>query len=356
MRRRMSATAQKQWRVVDLFCGVGGLTHGFVQEGFRVSAGYDSDANCKFAYETNNDTTFVHKNIEDTTPEELAERLVGATVKILVGCAPCQPFSLYTLKRRNDKWKLLREFRRLILALGPEVISMENVPELESHPVFTEFVSTLKAAGYHVSYSVVFCPEYGVPQNRRRLVLLASKLGEIALIPKTHVRSRWRTVRQAIGLLEPINAGGRSKRDRIHQARSMNETNLKRIKHTRQGGSWKEWPEDLQLACHKKATGKTYRSIYGRMSWDEPAPTLTTHCTGIGNGRYGHPEQNRAISLREAALLQSFPRKYKFVPPREPVYNKTLSRQIGNAVPVRLGRVIARSIERHLTAVAHQEN
>jgi DNA (cytosine-5)-methyltransferase 1 len=126
---------------------------------------------------------------------------------------------------------------------------------------------------------------------------------------------------------------------------------LKRLKATPQGGSWADWSEDLQLKCHKKSSGKTYRSIYGRMIWDDLAPTLTTHCTGIGNGRFGHPTQNRAISLREAALLQTFPRRYEFVKPRAPLYSKIVSRQIGNAVPVRLGRIIARSIKRHLQTV-----
>ena len=149
-----------------------------------------------------------------------------------------------------------------------------------------------------------------------------------------------------------IKAGERSRTDRIHQARKLDETNLARIKHTPAGGSWSDWPERLKLACHLKSSGNTYRSIYGRMKWNMPAPTLTTHCTGIGNGRYGHPDQDRAISLREAALLQSFPRRYKFVHPKEKVHNKLVSRHVGNAVPVRLGRIIARSIRKHLEEVS----
>lgn len=338
--------------VVDLFCGVGGLTHGFIQEGFRVLAGYDSDVSCKYAFETNNETTFIHQSIERTTGVELEKRFADAQVKVLVGCAPCQPFSLYTVKQeKDDKWNLLLEFSRLISEVEPEIVSMENVPELARHSIFEEFVAGLKRLGYHVTHQVVFCPDYGVPQSRRRLVLFASKFGAIDLIRKTHRKNRRRTVWSAIGNLEPLVAGGRSKRDRIHRARQLNATNLARIRHTKEGGSWKDWPDSLKLACHKKKTGKTYRSIYGRMEWKEPAPTLTTHCTGIGNGRFGHPEQDRAISLREAALLQTFPRRYKFVHPRDKVWNKTLSRQIGNAVPVRLGRVIARSIGRHLQEV-----
>jgi DNA (cytosine-5)-methyltransferase 1 len=351
----MKNTSRKKPRVIDLFCGVGGLTHGFVREGFEVVAGYDSDASCKFAYERNNSgAKFIDKAIENTPSDEIEEKYRGAGTRILVGCAPCQPFSLYTVKQRKDqKWKLLLEFRRLIADIRPEIVSMENVPELARHRVFEDFVDALRKLGYYVSYSVVFCPDYGVPQSRKRLVLFGSRFGQIGIIKKTHSKSRWRTVRMAIGRLAPIKAGERSPTDRIHQARKLDETNLERIKSTTEGGSWKDWPQRLKLACHLKSTGKTYRSIYGRMNWNAPAPTLTTHCTGIGNGRYGHPEQDRAISLREAALLQSFPRRYKFVSPKEKVHNKLVSRHVGNAVPVRLGRVIARSIGKHLEEVNH---
>jgi DNA (cytosine-5)-methyltransferase 1 len=348
----------KSCAVVDMFCGIGGLTHGFVKEGFHVVAGYDSDPNCKYAYEVNNKRAkFIEKRIEDTDATEISALFPAHKIKVLVGCAPCQPFSLYTVKKpKDEKWKLLKRFQAIIESAHPEIVSMENVPELTRHKIFANFVRRLEDLGYHVWHDIVFCPDYGVPQNRRRLVLLASRLGKLELITKTHSRRRWRTVWHAIGKLEPIGAGERSERDRIHQARALNKTNLKRIRKTTAGGSWKDWPEQLQLACHKKSSGATYRSIYGRMEWDQPAPTLTTHCTGIGNGRYGHQEQDRAISLREAALLQTFPRRYRFVPPRETVHNKVLSRQIGNAVPVRLGQVIARSVRRHLELVALNPN
>ena len=354
MRRRTT----KSCAVVDMFCGIGGLTHGFVREGFHVLAGYDSDANCKYAYEVNNKRAkFVEKKIEDTDPTEISALFPADKIKVLVGCAPCQPFSLYTVKQpKDEKWKLLTRFQNIIESACPEIVSMENVPELTRHKIFTKFVRRLEALGYHVWHDIVFCPDYGVPQSRRRLVLLASRFGNLELVKKTHPERKWRTVWDAIGKLEPIDAGQRSKQDRIHRARSLNKTNLQRIRKTTMGGSWKDWPEKLQLACHKKSTGATYRSIYGRMDWDQPAPTLTTHCTGIGNGRFGHPEQDRAISLREAALLQTFPRRYRFVHPREKVFSKVLSRQIGNAVPVRLGQIIARSIRKHLELVRINPN
>jgi DNA (cytosine-5)-methyltransferase 1 len=337
--------------VVDVFCGVGGLTHGFVKEGFRVVAGFDSDGSCQYAYEKNNSTKFIEKDVAELTGKEVKALYPKGDIRILVGCAPCTPFSKYTQGQSIDKWRLLREFRRVILEVKPDVISMENVPELARHRAFSRFISALEDAGYYISYSVVFCPDYGIPQSRRRLVLLASHFGEIKLLKKTHRKSQYRTVRDQIGRMPRLRAGQAHPQDRLHASRSLTEINLKRLKATPQGGSWADWSEDLQLKCHRKSSGKTYRSIYGRMIWDDLAPTLTTHCTGIGNGRFGHPAQNRAISLREAALLQTFPRRYKFVKPRAPLYNKIVSRQIGNAVPVRLGRIIARSIKRHLQTV-----
>ena len=145
-----------------------------------------------------------------------------------------------------------------------------------------------------------------------------------------------------------LNAGETCESDPLHTARKLTALNMKRIKATPYGGGWKDWPEELILNCHKKGTGKTFGSVYGRMLWDEPSPTITTLCTGIGNGRFGHPEQDRALSLREAALLQTFPVDYRFFPDTETFSLRNVSRYIGNAVPPLLGEVIAESIKRHL--------
>lgn len=271
---------------------------------------------------------------------------------MLIGCAPCAPFSIYTgryrkVKQKDDRWRLLEEFSRLISAIKPDVVSMENVPRLVRHHAFRNFVVGLKDAGYEVTYQKVRAQHYGVPQRRARLVLIASKWGKVAFPPATHLRNPV-TVRRAIGKLPPLEAGKPCKRDRLHVTRGLTPRNLARLKVTAEGGSWKDWDEDLQLACHKKKNGSSFRSVYGRMRWDEPSPVITTQCLGIGNGRFGHPEQDRAISIREAALLQSFPKKFRFVRPRGPVLGKPLARHIGNAVPVRLAQVIARAIKRHL--------
>jgi DNA (cytosine-5)-methyltransferase 1 len=338
--------------VTDIFCGIGGLTHGFVKEDFNVIAGIDVDSSCKYAYEKNNGAKFIDKSVDEITVEEIINLYPENDIKIMVGCAPCQPFSKYTNKESEDEeWQLVGRFAELIRGVQPEIVSMENVPELEEHPIFLEFIDMLEDEEYSYSWSNVECVDYGVPQTRTRLVLFASKFGEIEIIPKTHYPGRQKTVRQAIGDLEPLQAGQASPRDPIHCSSRLSEVNIRRIMSTPPGGGWKDWPEDLLLECHKKETGKSYGSVYGRMAWDEPAPTITTQCNGLGNGRFGHPEQHRAISLREAALLQTFPRYYHFIEPRSKVFFKRLARQIGNAVPPRLGRIIARTIKKHLETI-----
>lgn len=341
-------------KVIDLFCGIGGLTHGFVRAGFDVIAGIDNDKDCEFGYKTNNNSAFIKKDIADVSAKEL-EDLYGKDVglKILVGCAPCQPFSKLNLNKVTEKQlQPIEKFAKLIEEIKPEIVSMENVKGLLKNPIFKTFLRTLDKNGYKYSYGIVDFSDYGVPQKRLRLVLLASRLGEISLLPPTHT-DRKVTVREVISMLEPIKDGQTSKRDSLHQARQLSEKNKKRILATPlDGGNSRSWNEDLILNCHKKKTGKTYRgTVYGRMSWDKPSPTMTTQCTGLGNGRYGHPVQNRAISLREAARFQTFPDDYKFVEPNKFTHKK-LSRFIGNAVPVRIGEIIAKSIRNHLELIA----
>lgn len=341
-------------KVVDLFCGIGGLSHGFIQEKIDVLAGIDVDETCRFAFEANNNSKFIAKSITEINADEIKKIYGDTEIKILVGCAPCQNFSSYMFKdkdKENNKWKLLYEFSRLIREVMPEIVSMENVAQLlnfDKAPVFNDFITELKTLGYYVHYEVVYCPDYGIPQQRKRLILLASKLGEIKLIPKTHTKENYVTVKDAIGNLNPINDGDRDKNDAFHYSRKLSNINKKRIKATPYGGGWKDWDEDLKLACHKKDSGKTYSSVYGRMVWEKPSPTMTTHCIGYGNGRFGHPTQDRAISLREAALLQTFPVNYQFVDDINNLNTAIAARQIGNAVPVRLGQVIAQSIKKHL--------
>lgn len=344
---------------VDLFCGVGGLTHGFVLEGLPVVAGIDMDPACRFPYEANNSARFLEQDIGKITVQEVKALFGDAESTILAGCAPCQPFSTYSQRYERDdkdgKWGLLYEFARLAEGIYPDVITMENVPSVAKHAVFHDFIGTLKRLGYSVWYDVVDSSRYGVPQMRRRMVLLASKHGVIELIEPTHVEPV--SVRQAIGRLPPLCDGEAAPKDKLHVASTLSYKNLLRIRVSKPGGTWRDWPTHLVAACHRAATGRTYPGVYGRMEWDKPAPTMTTQCFGYGNGRFGHPDQDRAISLREAAILQSFPGNYAFTPADGKVCFKVLGRLIGNAVPVNLGRAIARSINRHLETVrVHRGN
>jgi len=348
---------KKKIACVDLFCGAGGLTHGFILEGIPVVAGIDLDPACRFPYEKNNDhAQFVERDISKVTTDELKELFGDADLTILAGCAPCQPFSTYTRRHeprnKDGKWGLLYQFARLAKGTMPDVITMENVPTIAKHQVFRDFVDTLKQLGYKVWPNIVDSSLYGVPQTRRRMVLLASRHGSIEMIPPTCKKPK--TVRQAIGCLPPLSAGESVPKDKLHVASMLSKTNLERIKVSKPGGTWRDWPRHLIAKCHLAESGHTYRSVYGRMEWDKPAPTMTTQCCGFGNGRFGHPEQDRAISLREAAILQSFPRNYAFIPQCGEVNLTALERLIGNAVPVDLGRAIARSINQHIASIATQ--
>ncbi|MFA5841651.1 MAG: DNA cytosine methyltransferase [Candidatus Paceibacterota bacterium] len=342
-------------KVIDLFCGIGGLTHGLIKEGLDVVAGIDNDSTCKFGYEYNNKTQFIDEDILKVTAEQV-NKLFGSkkeNIRVLAGCAPCQPFSKLNLSKITEKQlEPLAKFAQLIDQTQPDIVSMENVSDLairDKYPVFTSFLKTLDDNGYNYKYEIVDVSEFGVPQRRKRLVLLASKFGEIKLIKRTH-KNKKVTVRDVIIDLEPIQAGEISNNDPLHRARKLNPINLKRIKATpHNGGDSRSWKKELVLECHKKESGKTYRgSVYGRMRWDEPSPTMTTQCVGLGNGRYGHPTQNRAISLREAAIFQTFPETYVFTDPTKPIIVNHVAKFIGNAVPVRLGSIIGRSIKEHL--------
>lgn len=345
--------AKRGIKVIDLFCGIGGLSYGFVQEDFNVIAGYDIDGSCKYAYEKNNHAKFHATDITNVSGKELLQSY-GKSIRILIGCAPCQPFSSYSYKvkeKDSKKVNLLYSFLEIVKKVDPLIISMENVPQLEKFDnghIFRDFYDGLLELGYNIHYEVVYCPDYGIPQKRRRLVLLASKLGKISLIPKTHHPDNYMTVADAIQDLPPIAAGETHEEDILHKARELSPINIERIRASRQGGSWREWPEYLILECFKKESGRSYGSVYGRMKWDEPSPTMTTQCTGLGNGRFGHPEQDRAISLREAARFQTFPDDYRFFEENASYNPSVICRQIGNAVPPELGRVIAKSIKQHL--------
>ncbi len=332
--------------VVDLFCGVGALSHGLKQAGFKIKAGYDTDRRCKYAFETNNSATFHARDVSKLTAKEVRAHFSESLPTVLAGCAPCQPFSTYKQRYNEDpQWELVEDFARLAVKVTPDFVTMENVPALERYKdgqVFDRFVSILRDGGYSVEWTTAKCEEFGVPQRRRRLVVIAAKDRQAVklMVGKTAVVS----VLEAIGGLPHLLAGQIDPEDNLHVASSLSELNLRRIRASRPGGTWRDWSKELRAACHRKPSGKTYPGVYARMTWGEPSPTITTQCYGYGNGRFGHPEQDRAISLREAAILQSFPPDYQFIPSAEKPSFKEVGRWIGNAVPVKLGEAIGKQI------------
>ena len=343
---------------VDLFCGVGGLTHGLRESGINVVAGIDNDATCKHAYETNNRSEekkefskFILADLTRYGADKVAKLYSPGSIKVLMGCAPCQPFSLHTTKNKNkqndDRWNLLWHFGELVRAIRPEIVSMENVRGIIRTDVFSNFVETLEALKYNVDYEVVYAPDYGAAQSRRRLILLASKsnLGEIKVPAPTCSKENYKKVRDVIGDLPPLKAGQSSKPGSLHRARKLADINLKRIAQSKPNGTWRDWPKELLPNCYRKKSGQTYSSVYGRMDWNGLAPTITTQFFNYGSGRFGHPEQDRALSLREGALLQTFPKKYDFGEVR---CMTTISRHIGNAVPPVLGEAIGNAIKEHI--------
>lgn len=338
--------------IIDLFCGIGGLTRGLMDSGLNVIAGFDIDPTCQYTYEHNNNVPYHMQNVREIHAADLNELYTEDAIRILVGCAPCQPFSQMRFKlgeanEHDEKYNLLLEYGRLIEELHPTIISMENVPQIKKTEIYMQFIQMLQDNGYYFSEKVVYCPDYGIPQSRRRFVLIGSLLGPIELIAPTHHREDV-SVRNFIDHLPHIEAGGVDPNDALHRSASLSEINLRRIRASRPGGTWRDWPEELRCPCHRKSSGKTYSSVYGRMSWDRIGPTITTQFYSFGTGRYGHPEQDRALSLREGAMLQTFPQNYDFIDPNREFVFRDIARHIGNAVPVRLGEVIGETIIRHL--------
>jgi DNA (cytosine-5)-methyltransferase 1 len=338
---------------VDLFCGVGGLSCGLAAQGVSVVAGIDVDPACQFPYEVNHkDAKFLLRDVTEFSGKELNELWSPGVLRLLAGCAPCQPFSSYANTATVDKakWRLLQEFARLVDESRPDLVTMENVPRLQQAQPFKGFLRTLKRCGYQVAYAVLNAADFGAPQQRKRLVLVASLLGPISVPEPTHKGSKnWVTVQQAVGHLKKLKDGQSCKSDPLHIASALSDLNRSRIRASKPGGTWRDWPQQLVAACHKRESGKNSAGVYGRMEWDKPAPTMTTLCNGYGNGRFGHPEQHRGITLREAAIFQSFPETYRFAREGENVVIKTVARLIGNAVPPKLGEAVARALYASLT-------
>lgn len=347
----------KRVSAVDLFCGAGGLTCGLERAGISVEAGVDHDEACVYPYETNNDSTFHRYDLREVArdaPEKINDLFdESAEIKLLAGCPPCQPFSTLTNgedSEDHESYRLLDAFKDVLEYVDPDYVVMENVHGVYHAPIYREFVEDIRDGGYHLNFPSdrsVYCPEFGVPQTRKRWVTLAAKdhIPEIGPPPINRERD-YPTVRETIGDLSKIEAGETDSDDPLHTARELEEINLRRIRHSKPGGTWRDWPDELILNCHKEDSGRSFDAVYGRMELDEPAPTITTQFYNLGSGRFGHydTEQDRALSLREGALLQTFPRDYEFFETLEDVGIRKTGVLIGNAVPPALGEEIGERI------------
>ena len=324
-------------QAVDLFCGIGGLTHGLRLSGVTVKAGFDTDLSCRHAFEANNDgAEFVCKDVREVQFADIEPYYEAGKVTALVGCAPCQPFSAHNRRKTKSATdcSLVSEFARLVREGMPDLVSMENVPGLAKHFAFEDLLATLIGLDYEINHSIVSCERHGIPQRRRRLVLLASRCGPVSL-PIWDVAPP--TVGDCIRHLPTIEHGAVCPDDPAHATLALSPINGQRIAQSKPGGSWEDWDDHLVNECHRNAH---YPAPYGRMRWDDLSPTITTQFCYYSTGRFGHPEQDRTISVREAALLQTFPRNYVLIDEDNPLTIRELARHIGNAVPVSLGIAI----------------
>lgn len=331
--------------VFDFFSGCGGTSKGFDLAGLDIQMAIDSDKDAALTYRNNfPKAKFYCEDIRSFPTDSLSSFISSRQDRpmLFCGCAPCQPFSKQK-KEKNDqdnRISLLLEFLRFIQFFLPEYVFVENVPGLQNVygkcGPFDTFVTALEKSLYQVEFKVISSQDYGVPQKRKRLVLVASRLGYISFPTPTHgdgrINTRFTTVADKIKYLPAIEAGEVCSQDSNHRAAKLSALNLARIKATPEGGDRRHWPTQLLLKCHKDYIG--HSDVYGRMKWNTPASGLTTRCVSYSNGRFGHPEQNRAISVREAACLQTFPEDFVFLGNLN-----SMARQIGNAVPVDVARV-----------------
>lgn len=328
---------------VDLFCGCGAVTEGLVRSDFRVAAAVDNDPLACASYTLNHPDVHLYPlAIQQVNPRDIRKTDLGdRDLDLLVVCAPCQPFSSQNRKQENDeRAPLIFQGIRFAEALRPRIIFFENVPWLASSRNST-ILSKLRRGLADLGYSFgkplrVDAADYGVPQRRLRCIMLAARDGEVPELPSAITPKGARvTVKEKIGDLRPLAAGEADPHDPLHFARRHLPIALERMRHIpKDGGSRFSLPSELELPCHRGHKG--HPDVYGRMCWNDVAPTLTTGCTDITRGRFMHPRDDRAISLREAARLQTFDDGYHFAGCPGDV-----ARQIGNAVPVRLVEKLA---------------
>lgn len=350
--------------VFDFFCGCGGTSRGFQKAGMDIVFALDIDPDAKKTFRKNfPDALFCDKSITQLNNEDLQPALDENkdSFKLFCGCAPCQPFTKQNTEspKRDKRKSLLTEFGKIIEKYEPDFVFIENVPGLQKLPKrksgpFPAFKELLESLKYKLDFNIVAAQDYGAPQMRRRFVLLASKHGKICIPVRTHGKGRdnpYRTVRNAIADLPAISAGEACVLPNVHNHRAaeLSSLNMKRMKASpHDGGGRSSWQKRLLPECYTRnnedgETHSGHTDCYGRLWWDKPATGLTTRCISYSNGRFGHPEQDRAISIREAARLQGFDDSFVFFGNLN-----SMARQIGNAVPVDLAYAMGRQFIKYL--------
>lgn len=333
------------YNCIDLFSGCGGLSEGMHRAGFQIIFAVENNPDAVATYRMNHpESVVIEKDIRKIRISEILKKLNNKPLHFLAGCPPCQGFSSVRRlnKKRNvrdNRNSLIKEYLRFVKGLKPLTIMMENVSGLVNYYLFKDMTRKLEKFGYNIDYRVVNLKDYGVPQRRRRLVLVGSLLGKIKT---AEAIKRKVTVRDAIAHLEPIAETD----DPVHKIVAKHQENiLEMIKLLpKDGGSRKDLPKKYLLKCHR-AKNVGFNDVYGRLRWDDFASTITGGCLNPSKGRFLHPEENRALTAREAALLQSFPRTYKFP---VTISKTSLALLVGNALPPQFSYIQACNIKNHL--------